>query len=87
MWQIQRITRAPHCANVVWPDLGKAALCGASPAFPLVEPIPETNPGSMRFTMSEVGSATAYRYRVTFAVLPILVLTMKETSIENGYEV
>ena len=25
MWvNIQRITRAPHCANVVWPDLEQA---------------------------------------------------------------
>jgi len=24
--QIQRITRAPHCANVVWPDLGHSSI-------------------------------------------------------------
>jgi len=30
MWvNIQRITRAPHCANVVWPDLAQDTLEGS----------------------------------------------------------
>jgi hypothetical protein len=34
MWvNIQRITGEPHCANVVWPDLGAHGL-GATPAHP-----------------------------------------------------
>src|SRR4029434_11304743 len=49
----------------------KAALCYASSAFPLAEPIPETNPSAIRSTASEVASAPGYRHRVTFAVLPL----------------
>jgi hypothetical protein len=50
---------------------GAAALCCASPAFPLAEPFPETDPSSVRSPASAVVSTTTYRHRVTFAVLRI----------------
>ena len=48
---------------------GAAALCGASPAVPLAEPVSSTNPSAIRSTASEVVNPTAYRHRVTFALL------------------
>jgi hypothetical protein len=48
---------------------GAAALCRASPAFPLAESVPSTNPGAIRSPASAVVSTTAYRHRVTFALL------------------
>jgi hypothetical protein len=32
--QIQRITRVPHCANVVWPDLGSSATLSLLGSIP-----------------------------------------------------
>ena len=45
------------------------AFCCASPAFPLAEAFPETDSSAMRSTASAVVHTTAYRHRVTFAVL------------------
>src|SRR4029453_14025978 len=47
----------------------KAAFCCASPTVPLAEPIPETDPSTIRSTASEVVVATAYRHRVTLEAL------------------
>src|SRR5262249_21641830 len=59
--------RVPHSTG----GLGSrtATLCCASPTVPLAEPIPETGPSAIRSPASEVVGATAYRYRVTFALL------------------
>src|SRR5215470_2196059 len=56
---------------------GAAALCGASPAVPLAAPVSSTNPSAIRSTASEVVNPTAYRHRVTFALLPFPGLTRK----------
>src|SRR6266702_3826578 len=50
---------------------GEATICSASRAIPLAESIDSSNPNSICSTASEVGSATPYRHRVTFALLPL----------------
>jgi hypothetical protein len=50
---------------------GAAAFCKASPALPLTESFSETDASAIRATASAVVYTTAYRHRVTFAVLQI----------------
>src|SRR5262249_43251734 len=48
-----------------------AAFCCASPAVPRAEAFPETDASAIRSTASAVVSITAYRHRVSFAILPL----------------
>jgi hypothetical protein len=48
---------------------GAAAFCRTSPAFPLAESFPAPDASAIRSTASAVVHTTAYRHRVTFAVL------------------
>src|SRR5215469_4081358 len=52
-------------------DAGAATFCCASPAFPLAEPLLETDSSTIQSTVSAVVSTPGYRHRVTFAVLPL----------------
>src|SRR5205814_2834402 len=61
---------------------GAAAFCCASPAFPLAESFPETDSSAIRSTASAVGHTTAYRHRVTFAVLPLKTLQRRDRPTE-----
>jgi hypothetical protein len=62
-----------------------AAFCCASPAFPLAEPFPETDASAIRATASAVVHTTAYRHRVTFAVLQPPILDIHQVAITIGY--
>src|SRR5207244_5859145 len=65
-----QVTRGLTSNPVGGLDAGAAAFCCASPAFPLAEPFPETDPSAIRSTASAVVSTPGDRHRVTFAVLP-----------------